>query len=395
MNRAFFAFALLLVGSAAAAGAEIVLFEEGFGSPTGGDHCDPEFPAGWTRHDVDGLTPHPSVSYVDAAWVTLDDAFDPANCAATSTSWYEKPGQSDDWMVTPLVHVAEGATLSWRARVEDPTYPDGYEVLYSLGGTDPSDFLANPVLFTIPDESDQWIDRSVGLDGFGLGGRAAYFAFRNPSFDDLLLHVDDVRVAVDTALLREEFGGPDETGDCAPQFPAAWVRIDADNENPSDETSFVDAAWVASDEEWLTHSSPVCVAIATSDYHPAGQADDWMITAPIALPADAELSWRARSDEPLLLESYQVLWSTGSTSPGDFTQLAAVADESATWTAHAVDLDAAGLGDQTVRLAFRDVSDDQFLLLVDSIDVSVPLVFADGFDSGYAGAWSAALGVAP
>jgi hypothetical protein len=394
-------FALSLLFAAARLGAEVVVLEEGFGTPTGGDHCSPEFPAGWTRHDEDGLTPHPNLAGVvtmDAAWVTSDDPFDAANCAAISTSWYEKPAQSDDWMVTPLVHVPEGSRLTWRAFAALASFPDGYEVRYSLAGNAPAEFLVNPPLFAIADENDSWATHEVDLDGASLGGRAVYFAFRNPSFDDYLLYVDDVKVAADNSVLREEFGGVDGTGDCDPDFPLEWIRLDEDGKNPTSETSFVDQAWVASDEDWFTLSSPECVAIATSDYQPTGQADDWMITAPIELPANADLSWRALSDDPGFLESYEVRYSTGGIATTDFTShaaLATVANESASWTAHEVDLDAAGLGGDTIRLAFRDISNNKFLLLVDSIEVSIPLVFRDGFDSGFVGAWSAALGVTP
>jgi hypothetical protein len=120
-----------------------------------------------------------------------------------------------------------------------------------------------------------------------------------------------------------------------------------------------------------------------------------MITPPVALPADAELRWRARSDEPLFPESYEVRWSAGGIAQADFTShaaLAIVSGEATDWTPRTVDLDAAGLGGQPILLAFRNVSNDQFLLLVDSIEISVPLLFRDGFESGQTGAWSAAAG---
>lgn len=385
-----------LLAAAARSPAEIVLLEEGFGTPTAGTYCDPAFPAGWSRADVDGLTPNPSVAYVDDAWVTLDDPFETGNCAAVSTSWYSPIGTANDWLITPLVHLPFGASLSWRAFAYlPPDDADSYEVRFSTGGSAPTDFLSNPTLDFVEAEETTWQDHEIALDDFGLGGRAVRFAFRNQSEDDYLLYLDDVRVAIDTAVLREEFGGVDPQGDCDPLLPEGWLTIDVDQRNPSDETAFVTSAWVASDEDWFTQSSPECVAISTSDYQPTGVADDWMISSPIDLPANAELSWFALSDDPGFLESYEVRYSTGGTSPADFTAnaaLASIAGESASWTQRAVDLDALGLGGQSIRIAFRNVSNNQFLLLVDSIEIAVPLLFADGFEAGVVGAWSAAAG---
>ena len=374
--------------AARAGGAEVVIFEEGFGEPTEGTYCSPAFPAGWTRHDVDNRTPNENVAYVDEAWVTLDDLFDLENCAAVSTSWYEPVGQSNDWMITPLIHVPERSSLTWRAfSVLDPPEADDYEILYSLTGTDPGDFT--PLGAPVVDEASVWTEHAIDLDAADLGGRAVRFAFRNVSDDDYLLYVDDVKVAVDDTVLREEFGAAVD-GICSPAFPGTWTRTDVDGRTPDADVAFVDQAWVARNEDWATFTLRECVAISTSFYQPAGQADDWLISPPIPLPIAAALSWRALSDEAEFPEDYEVRASLGGAAPADFTTLlASVADEDSIWTAHTIDLDAAGLGGQTVRLAFRNRSNDEFLLLLDSIVISASLVFQDGFESGFVGAWSA------
>lgn len=390
----------LLALSAAQAGArgEVIVFEETFGAPTAGTYCDPAFPPGWTLLDGDGGTPNAGVAQVNAAWVTLDEPFDAANCAAVSTSWYDPVGQSDDWMVTPLVHVPAGARLSWRAfSFLDVPDADDYEVRYSLAGTAPADFLAHPALFTRTDELTTWTGRSVDLEAAGLSGREVRFAFRNVSNDDYLLYVDDVRVSFDNDLFREEFGSAGGNGKCSPLFPATWARVNADGRTPESTVSFVDQAWVARNEDWSALTLAECVAISTSSYQPQGQADDWMITHAFQVPSAADLSWRAIADDAGFPDGYEVRYSTGGATPADFTAppLFSVAAENAGWTARKVDLDAAGLGGQTIRLAFRNHSTDQFLLLVDSVEVSVPVVFRDGFDGGFAGAWSGTIGLTP
>jgi hypothetical protein len=82
----------------------------------------------------------------------------------------------------------------------------------------------------------------------------------------------------------------------------------------------------------------------------------------------------------------------------DFTAkplLLEVVAENASWTARSIDLDQANLDCQSVRFAFRNHSIDKDVLAIDSVEIAVPIVFRDGFESGYAGAWSQASGLAP
>jgi hypothetical protein len=332
---------------------------------------------------------------VDEAWVVGEDPFDPANCAAASTSWYVPAGAADDWLISPLLHVPVGAVLRWRALAEDPTYPDGYQVRYSLTGAAPADFLALPALFSIADEETTWTARELDLESAGLTGRALRLAFRNDSDDDLLLYVDDVELVFEDAVFREEFGGSDGAL-CAPVFPAGWTRHDVDGRTPDPAVAWVDEAWVAAG---TAPDDPAgCAAFSTSAYLDFGQADDWMVTPPIAVPRDAELRWRASAftTEELLRDGYEVRWSTTGSAAADFPDgqvLFGVEAESIAWATRSVDLDAAGLGGETVRFAFRNHSTNKDLLAIDAVEVAAAILFRDGFESGFAGAWSATAGL--
>ena len=391
----FLLVASCLAATSGPAAAQVVLIAEDFG--VDGGSC-PAFPAGWTRLDVDGKIPAGGVSWVDDAWVIDEDPFLPGGCSAVSTSWYSPVSQADDWMITPLLHVPMGAALSWRAFAWLPDEDaDGYEVRYSTSGATKAGFMAHPALFSIADEETAWRVRSIDLEAKGLAGRAIHLAFRNNSFDDYLLYVDDIQVAFDDAVFREEFGGA-AGGACDPQFPAGWVRHDVDGRTPDPGVAWVDAAWVASD---TAPDDPAdCAAFSTSAYTDFGQADDWMITPPIAVPDDAELRWEAVAftDTPELADGYEVRWSSGGSNPSDFPDsriLFATAAESLSWTARSVDLDEAGLGGQTVRFAFRNTSTNKDLLAIDAVEVAEPILFRDGFESGFPGAWSIADGFAP
>lgn len=393
MNRSTAA-ALVVALSVAPALSEVVVFEEGFGTP---DvlYCDPAFPASWTLQDEDGRTPNKNVGYVTAAWVTLEDDFDSSNCAAVSTSWYDPVGLADDWMITPEIHVPEGATLSWRAYSplggEDA---DDYEVRYSTTGTIvPTDFDGN-LLLAVVDEATTWTERSVSLAS--LAGHTIHLAFRNDSFDDYLLYVDDVRVTLDDTLLSEEFGSNGGGNLCTPVFPAGWITHDVDGEPVTTTYDWITEAWVAADTSPLDPSD--CAAFSTSLYDSPAQADDWLVTPLLAVPSPAELRWEATAGSALDRDGYEVRYSTGGSDPADFTAnapLFTLSAENPFWTERSVDLDAAGLGGMALRFAFRNHSTDKDLLAIDSIELAQPLIFRDSFDHGLLGAWSSVVGAAP
>ena len=175
-----------------------VVFSETFGvlddGPAPGVNCDPDFPVGWTRYNLDGRTPNSQVAYVNNAWIVRDNEFfsQPTNCVAYSTSYYEPAGQSDDWMVTPQIAVPViGAKMTFSAVTTDPSWRDGYEVRWATTNAVAS-FLANPPLLTVEAENTYWTHREIDLSA--LAGQSVYFAFRNNSNDKFLLIMDNVRV---------------------------------------------------------------------------------------------------------------------------------------------------------------------------------------------------------
>lgn len=156
-------------------------------------------PSSFTLIDNDGLTPSASMSKVGFApgtpWIT---AFPRGsnNPAASSTSWYATAGQSDDWMITTPVTVADdNVVLRWRAMASDKNNRDGYSVYVSLnGGDDIEDFdTANPI-FSVAEEESAWVTHIVPLDAYK--GKTVSFAFVNNSTDKSQLYVDDLFIGV-------------------------------------------------------------------------------------------------------------------------------------------------------------------------------------------------------
>ncbi|GAB4155789.1 MAG: hypothetical protein Tsb0033_05490 [Winogradskyella sp.] len=173
-----------------------IYFEEDFSSSTPNS-----VPSGWTVFDGDGQTPNSAVSEFTSAWIAVDrdgtasgggNYGGPAgDIAAASTSWYTPAGASNDWLISPAITPTTDSQLTWDAKAQDASFPDGYELLISTtGATAPADF--GTVLFSIPSESATWQTRTVDLSAYT--GQTIYLAWRNNSLDQFVLLVDNIIV---------------------------------------------------------------------------------------------------------------------------------------------------------------------------------------------------------
>jgi Secretion system C-terminal sorting domain/Cleaved Adhesin Domain len=163
------------------------------------------FPMTWTRINNDGLTPQALVSFVDNAWVSYEDidSTGSGDSCMVATSYYSPAGTANDWLITPAITLkSNGNILHWQARSQDPSYPDGYDVLISNTLPVMDSFYVNPVLFAVDFEAPYWFDQSVSLDSFA--DQTVYLAFRAKSTDQFLLLIDNVVVDADTLLSVNE-----------------------------------------------------------------------------------------------------------------------------------------------------------------------------------------------
>ncbi|MDW3646057.1 MAG: M36 family metallopeptidase [Bacteroidia bacterium] len=113
---------------------------------------------------------------------------------SASTSWFDTPGQADDWMITPAINLGGNNQLSWRAISLDQNFSDDYEVRISTTGNTIADFMANPPLLTVNGENPFFTNRSLDLSALGFNNQTVYVAFRNISVDKYILVIDDVSV---------------------------------------------------------------------------------------------------------------------------------------------------------------------------------------------------------
>lgn len=155
------------------------------------------FPADWYRFDLDGLRPDPSVGFVDAAWVATPEIppGDSTNHVAASTSFHRDWAASDDWMLTKPISLPASATctLQWRARSDDASFRDDYEVRVFTSAPERESLAPrSTLLVSVAEETFTYTTHVQALAPYA--GQTVYLAFRNVAFDKFLLYVDDVAV---------------------------------------------------------------------------------------------------------------------------------------------------------------------------------------------------------
>ncbi len=106
--------------------------------------------------------------------------------------------------------------------------------------------------------------------------------------------------------------------------------------------------------------------------------NDWLISQPFTLGDEGEVTFKAKSiTNQYGLERFNVLVSTGSTNPNDFTSIsgASYTEAPIAWTSYMYGLN--NYANQTIRVAIQCVSNDAFVFMLDDFKV----VSAGGTDN--------------
>ncbi|MFI5203771.1 MAG: choice-of-anchor J domain-containing protein [Flavobacteriales bacterium] len=185
------------------------------------------FPTGWLRLNEDGLVPHASVAYVNDAWVVVE-AFDSTgigDSVLVATSYYTPAGTAKDWVFLPPITLENnGNFLEWQVKSQDPSYPDGYQVLINTSAAVKDSFNILTPLFSTDAELPTWTTRSVTLDSFA--GQTVYIAFRLKTTDKFLLLLDDIHVYADTLLSITENTGQIKLGNVFPNPAENYFNVE-------------------------------------------------------------------------------------------------------------------------------------------------------------------------
>ena len=159
-------------------------------------------------------------------------------------------------------------------------------------------------------------------------------------------------------------------------LPAGWTVINVDGLTPNANVAQFNSAWIiAQDFDNIVDT----VAMSTSWYTPAGTANDWLITPAIPLSTNNVLEWEAEAQDATYPDGYELRISTTTPTVAGFNANPALftipAENGAVWTQRSVNLQNAGYSNQSVYLAWRNNSTDQFVLMVDDISVYVQASF--------------------
>lgn len=152
-------------------------------------------------------------------------------------------------------------------------------------------------------------------------------------------------------------------------FPTGWARYNVDGRTPATNVNYMGTnAWIVKAAANTAYGN---VLFSSSWYTPAGASDDWAVTPPITIPATGNfrLTYDVLSLDPAYLESYKVYISTTGNTVADFTQPEVLSEAAASnWTTKTIDL--SGYTDETIYIAFRNVSNDKFVMNLDNVKVS-------------------------
>lgn len=168
-------------------------------------------------------------------------------------------------------------------------------------------------------------------------------------------------------------------------IPSTWKRYNVDGLTPAAQVAFVNDAWVA--RQKLQASTTDSCIVSTSWYTPAGIANDWIVSPPFMVNGpNILLRFEELGYDPAYPDGYEVRVFTGTDSlpSQNSTVIYTSAGADNAWNYKGASLGA--YNGQTIRVAFRNNSNDRFLLGLDNIstiaasnqnDISVDSVIVD------------------
>lgn len=148
------------------------------------DFEDYGFPAGWTMIDNDGDGHNWQMKIGNPVL----GAYQSDGCIA-SPSWDNYSLNSDNWLITPALHLENNATLTFYAAGHDYEYArETFSICVSTTGTNVSDFT------TVYTDSTLYMYQQYSVDLSDFNGQTVYIAFRHQTNDHYWITLDNVRV---------------------------------------------------------------------------------------------------------------------------------------------------------------------------------------------------------
>lgn len=149
-------------------------------------------------------------------------------------------------------------------------------------------------------------------------------------------------------------------------IPGTWMVIDGDMRAPMPQM-LLQMGWQGRVDY---RDSSNHVAVSPSWYTNPGVSNDWLITPAVTLGSNPCLSWRAYSQDQYYKEAYEIRVATTPDTAAFLANAAmkSIAEESGDPQTSATSL--AAWAGQTVYVAFRQTSDDKFVLALDDVKIT-------------------------
>jgi hypothetical protein len=168
-------------------------------------------------------------------------------------------------------------------------------------------------------------------------------------------------------------------------IPANFAIVDNDGFTPELVVSEFTTAWIPYVDPENTNDS---VAASTSYFNPPNTASRWLITPPLVLGSYGNfIEWQAKSHDASYPDDYLVLISTTNNALSSFTDTVGyIIEENFEWVTRQINLSEEGYNNQTVYVAFVNVTEDGFKLYLDDMrawiedPVHVPEITTIDFD---------------
>lgn len=149
-------------------------------------------------------------------------------------------------------------------------------------------------------------------------------------------------------------------------FPEEWLIIDNDSNQVHPDVSEFEEAWILLQDPNDTNNY---VMGSTSYFDPPDVASRWLVTPEIQLGDFGNyVSWFARSHDPSYPDSYKLFVSNSGVEIADFTEIATFSEETHIGT-HRDIVIPDDYDNQSIRLAFVNITFNGFKLYLDSIEV--------------------------
>lgn len=151
-------------------------------------------------------------------------------------------------------------------------------------------------------------------------------------------------------------------------MPANYTIVDNDGNTPDPTVAEFTSAWITLVDP---ENALDTVAASTSFFTALDSASRWMITPPLSLGAFGNfIQWNAKSHDPSYPDNYLILVSSTDNQISSFTDtIGFIEEENFEWTNREVNLFTQGYFNQTIYIAFVNVTLDGFKLYIDDIEV--------------------------